>query len=76
MSADPSGTQEGTPRSISLENYSEDEKQPEFIVDEAEAVTRNSRGTSSWTIFASALANFSDGYQMNLVCLIHHHAVL
>lgn len=34
-----------------------------------ESFTKNTRGTSSWTIFASALANFSDGYQNNLVGL-------
>lgn len=32
-----------------------------------ESFTKNTRGASSWAIFASALANFSDGYQNNLV---------
>jgi len=37
--------------------------------DTSEEFVKNSKAVSSWTIFASALANFSDGYQNSLVRL-------
>lgn len=40
---------------------------PEVIDCEDGEIVKNSKAVSSWTIFASALANFSDGYQNNLV---------
>lgn len=40
---------------------------PEIVEDYPEEFVKNSKAVSSWTIFASALANFSDGYQNNLV---------
>lgn len=57
--------------SIALENQQrpseEKTKSPEIVEDYPEEFVKNSKAVSSWTIFASALANFSDGYQNNLV---------
>lgn len=40
--------------------------------DDESAIVKNSKAVSSWTIFASALANFSDGYQNNMVWFVFY----
>ena len=58
-----------TTKGVGLEPSNSKIHEPDVYEDEAEKSIRNSKAVSSWTIFASALANFSDGYQNNLVRL-------
>lgn len=62
-----SSSVEPIPKSISLEQTDEKINDSEIFEDDGKEFVRNSKVVSSWTIFASALANFSDGYQNNLV---------
>lgn len=55
-------------KSEALEPTNEKVNDPEILEDDASPeFVKNSKAVSTWTIAASALANFSDGYQNNLV---------
>ena len=53
------------PKGVALDH--EKVNEADVYEDETKSLEKNSRAVSSWTIVASALANFSDGYQNNLV---------
>lgn len=61
------------PKGIALEQEPIEKKTQDSDVVAADSdsetgeIIKNSKAVSSWTIFASALANFSDGYQNNMV---------
>lgn len=61
------------PKGVALEQEPTEKKTQDSDVVAADSdsetgeIIKNSKAVSSWTIFASALANFSDGYQNNMV---------